>query len=327
VVSSPCLIAAKALCSSSPVEGQAVQKVLLTGAGGFLGRHCLTGLTARGAEVHAVGRSGSGAQTGIRFHRADLLDPAQVADLVARVRPTHLLHLAWVTAPATYRTSPENLRWVQTSLALLHAFAEHGGRRALLVGSCAEYDWNAGLCREADTPLRPACLYGTCKNALRQMLEAFASQAGFSAAWARVFFLYGPHEHPDRLVASVSRALLAGEPALCSAGSQRRDFLHVADAAEALLALLGSDLQGAVNIGSGQAVAVADVVRRLANTLGRPDLLRLGERPAPGPPAAPLVCADVGRLRQELGWAPRRDLEQGLAQTLAWWRAHERCAA
>jgi nucleoside-diphosphate-sugar epimerase len=140
-----------------------------------------------------------------------------------------------------------------------------------------------------------------------------------SLAWARLFFLYGPREHPARLVPSVARALLAGEPAKCSAGTQERDFLHVDDVADALVSLVRSDLVGPVNIGSGEAVAVRAVIELVARECGRPDLVRLGARPAPAN-EPPLLVADVSRLRDELGWRPGIPFEDGVRDAVRWWR-------
>ena len=223
--------------------------------------------------------------------------------------------------PGTYWTSLENFRWVRASLDLFGAFAEHGGQRIVVAGTCAEYDWATGdeLCTEASTPLAPATFYGACKHALRVMLEAFARQQALSAAWGRIFFLYGAHEHPDRLVASVIRALLRGVPAPCSHGRQVRDFLHVADVAAAFVALLASDVRGAVNIASGEAVALKDVIMEIGQRVDRGELIELGARPAPaGEP--PRLVADVTRLRREVGWSPERTLQQGLEETIVWWQ-------
>jgi nucleoside-diphosphate-sugar epimerase len=293
-----------------------MKRILVTGARGFVGRHCLPLLQERGYEVHAVTSTGEdGVRDGVRWHRANLLtDPAGV---VRDVEPTHLLHLAWITTPGAYWTSPENLDWVAASLALLRAFT---GERAVLAGTCAEYDWSHGLCSERITPLQPATLYGECKRALQGVTEAYARQARLSIAWGRLFFLYGPDEHPARLVPSVARALLRGEEALCTSGDQIRDFLHVQDVAGAFVALLESEVTGPVNIASGTPVAVKDVIRGIAERTGRPDLLRLGARPMPaGEP--PQLTADVRRLREEVGWTPGFSVDEGLDDTVAWWLA------
>src|SRR5437763_607652 len=148
--------------------------------------------------------------------------------------------------------------------------ASTGPTRAVLAGTCAEYDWSYGFCSEGVTPLAPQTLYGTAKHALRQVAEAFASQAGLSLAWGRIFFVYGPREDERRLVASVARALLAGEEAPTSEGSQLRDFLHVDDVAGAFAALLDAEgVTGAVNIGSGVPVSVRAVVEEVARAAGR----------------------------------------------------------
>src|SRR5436190_5168313 len=147
-----------------------------------------------------------------------------------------MLQLDWYAVPGRYWTSTENIRWVHASLELLQLFREHGGERVVMAGTCAEYSWAGGYCSESATELAPASLYGTCKHALRLIVEAYAEQTNLSVAWARLFFLYGPFEDSTRLVASVIRSLLKGQPALCSSGNQQRDFLYVEDAAKALVA-------------------------------------------------------------------------------------------
>jgi nucleoside-diphosphate-sugar epimerase len=216
-----------------------------------------------------------------------------------------LLHLAWSVGPGDYWHSPENVRWVEASRTLLREFGRHGGRRVVMAGSCAEYAWGDGDCSEA-------------KHALQGMLAAYAREAGLSSAWARVFFPYGPHELPRRLVPSVIRALLAREGIDCSSGEQERDFLYVEDVADALVAIMESDVTGPINVGSGEAVALRDLVGRLTAELGGADLVRWGARPA-ADGEAPRVVADVARLRHEVGWGPRWPLEAGLRRTVRWW--------
>ncbi|MCL0035061.1 NAD(P)-dependent oxidoreductase [Thermodesulfovibrionales bacterium] len=299
-----------------------MKKVLLTGASGFIGRHTVPFLIENGYEVHAVLRTAQPSlkkESRLFWHQCDLLNPEQQERLLAEVKPTHLLHFAWYSTPRKYWTSIENLRWVQASLKLLMNFVEQGGERAVLAGTCAEYDWSYGYCSERITPTQPSTLYGTCKCSLQSILESFAIQSSISIAWGRIFFLYGPHEHPDRLISSVIRSMLKGEPARCSHGNQIRDFLHVEDVASGFIALLESEVQGAVNIASGQPIVLKDVIYKIAARLNRHEMVQLGALPAPTN-ESPLLVADVRRLTEEVRWKPKYNLEQGLDQTIAWWK-------
>jgi nucleoside-diphosphate-sugar epimerase len=304
-----------------------MRRVLLTGAGGFIGRHTLQPLLAAGMEVHALtsARPPADVPAGVRWHRADLLTPEAPADLVYEIRPSDLLHLAWYTQPGLYWTASENLDWVQASLRLLRVFGEAGGRRAVLAGTCAEYTWGRRThCVEErpvnpGTPTAPATLYGAAKSAVHVVAEAWARQAGVALAWGRIFNVYGPHEHPDRLVAGLARALLRGEQATCSHGAQLRDYLYAPELGAAFVALLASEVDGALNMASGEPVRVAEVIAAIAAATGRPELVRRGARPSGGGEPESLT-ADVGRLREEVGWAPAVGLREGVSRTVEWCR-------
>lgn len=311
-----------------------MRKVLLTGATGFIGRECLHALAdaSRGfEEIHAVSTRdagggedefapGAAGVAAVRWHRANLLSEEESERLIEEVRPTHLLHMAWYAEPGKYWTAPVNEDWLRASVRLLRAFAKNGGERVVSAGTCAEYDWSGdGYCVESETRLAPATLYGKCKHALHDALEELARETGMSAAWGRIFFLYGPREHPQRLVASVVRALLRDEPARCTHGEQLRDFLHVRDVADAFAALLASDVRGAVNIASGRALALKEVINEIGRALDKPHLIQLGALAAPANDP-PLLAARTLRLNEEVGWSPRYDLNAGLRETIEWWR-------
>jgi nucleoside-diphosphate-sugar epimerase len=155
--------------------------------------------------------------------------------------------------------------------------------------------------------------------------ERFAEQAGFELAWGRIFFVYGPGEPDGRLVPSVGRGLLAGEPVPTTRGNQIRDFMHVEDVGRAFAALADGGLTGAVNVASGEPVTVREVVGELADAAGRPDLLRPGALPErKGDP--PRLVADVSRLREEAGFTPRIGLADGLRGALDWLRESDGAA-
>ncbi len=298
-----------------------MKTVLLTGATGFIGRHCLEALVERGFTVHAVSSRGRRNETqgAVHWHHADLHNGEHVLRLVAEARPGYLLHLAWDVTPGFYWNSLENLRWVRTSLGLLQAFIDGGGRRVVMAGSCAEYDWSYGYCTETQTPLTPQTLYGVCKNALHSMITAAGREAGISTAWARLFFLFGPGEHADRLIPSVMTSLLRGEEVLCTHGDQIRDYIYVKDAARAFAALLASDVSGPVNIASGQPVFLKDLVSLAAQLHERPDLVRLGAVSAAADDPH-LLLADTRRLKDAVGWEAKYSVKQGMQETLEWWK-------
>jgi nucleoside-diphosphate-sugar epimerase len=299
-----------------------MKRVLVTGASGFVGRHCLAPLNASGYEVHAVtSRRPLEGDDIATWHHADLLDRQQIGPLVEAIAPTHLLHLAWIADPRTAYVSPENFRWVQSTLDLASEFARCGGVRMTVAGTCTEYDQSYGVCTEDRTPTRPNTIYGTCKNATRELLSCYCESREISFAWPRIFYLYGPGEDPGRLVSSVTTALLCGEPAKCSHGRQLRDFLYVEDLGEALVVLLNSDSVGPVNVGRGTPIEIRQIVEQIGKLIGRRDLIRMGAIAARSNDV-PLVVADITRMNQQLNWAPRFDLETGLKRTIAWWEQH-----
>jgi len=295
-----------------------VSTVLVTGATGFVGRPAVAALRARSHEVVAVtSRPGAPVDGAARTLVADLLDADGHVALVADAGASHLLHLAWYAEHGRFWTAPQNLDWIGATLRLLRAFCEGGGRRAVVAGTCAEYDWDSEAPLVEDgTPLRPSTLYGAAKRATHVAADAYARQEGLGLAWGRIFFLFGAGEAPGRLIPSVAGALLRGEDAAVTAGDQVRDFLAIEELGDAFAALLESDVDGAVNVASGRAVTVRDVVGMVGRALGAEERVRYGALPArPGDP--PSIVADVRRLRDEVGWAPRETLEAGIERVVA----------
>lgn len=300
-----------------------MKKILVTGATGFIGSHCLPLLLKHDYEIHAVSsknKENKNNTLNLNWHKADLLDLNEVRYLMSHVQPTHLLHLAWYCKPGTLASSvDDNLLWVQSSLEILRLFNKFEGTRVVMTGSCNEYDWNYGYCSEFITPKLPNTVYGTCKHALQTLFDRYSNEVDLSGAWARLFFIYGPHEEPSRLVASVILSLLRGEPALCSHGKQIRDYLYVKDVADAIIALLESDVTGPVNIGSGQPISLKDIIYKIAEKLNAENLVQLGALPAAMNDTS-LITADVNRLFEEVGWQPNYDLNQGLDEAINWWK-------
>jgi nucleoside-diphosphate-sugar epimerase len=298
-----------------------VSRVLVTGSSGFIGARVLDPLLEAGHEVHAISRRGGRPNCDqVISHRTDLTDAAATESAIRRIEADSLIHLAWYVEHGRYWRSPENFTWIEATLRLLRSFAEAGGRRAVLAGTCAEYEWSRERYDERSSPLVPATLYGVAKHATHLVAERFATDVDLELAWGRIFMPYGPDEPDERLVPSVVRALLRGREAPVSDGRQARDFIYVDDVARAFVAILDSHVGGAINVGSGRRSTIGEMVTLLAEEIGRPELVRWGALPSrPGEPSE--LIADVGRLREEVGFIPRVDLADGVRRTVSWWRA------
>ena len=296
--------------------------MLVTGATGFIGQHALPELVARGYEIHALARNSAGLPDDVAAISADFLQPGEAERIIDQVRPSHLLHLAWNATPGQFWTALDNLDWVAASLRLSRAFATTGGKRAVYAGTCAEYDWGLPLLEEDKTPLAPRTLYGKAKASLHQLVMEAAKPTGVSTAWGHVFFLYGPHEPEARLIPQAINGLLKGNIVACTAGTQERDFMHVADVARALVVLLDSSWEGSANIASGHCGPLRDALNFLTRHAGRDDLIQFGARPMP-PGEPPRMAASTDALRT-IGFVPQYELNEGLLHTFEWWRA--RCA-
>ncbi|MCX5951910.1 MAG: NAD-dependent epimerase/dehydratase family protein [Cyanobacteria bacterium] len=297
--------------------------LLITGASGFIGRALIESLIARGGnELHAVkwGIPKVPLSDRVCWHECSLLDHGSVDALFSTLKPEVLIQLAWCADHATYWKDPANFDWLSANLNIARAFVRQGGRRAVFAGTSAEYDWSGELpLKEFETLLNPQMLYGSCKLAAYWALKSFFEQDGVSWAWARFFNPFGPYEDRRRLIPKVCLKLLAGEQLDFDAALSQRDFLHVDDVGSALAALALSEVQGPVNLGSGERTLVRDLVSTLARITGHDGLVHFSE--AAGESDA--IVSDVTRLREEVGWSSSWTLERRLQQTFHWWKQNK----
>jgi nucleoside-diphosphate-sugar epimerase len=289
--------------------------VLLTGATGFLGSHCLDRLLRERCIIHAVSRRPRHrTHDRVTWHVEDLRVPEAAQQLVERVRPTHLLHSAWIATPGRFWSDPENLDWLQSGVAVLRGFGEIQGRRFVGVGTCAEYHWEECPFSEDKTPIRPMTLYGKAKAAMAAAVDAFSARYRFSAAWGRIFFPYGPGDAPQRVIPTVIEALQSRRPVVLSDAKQERDFIYVADAADLLVRLLGGDEEGTFNVGTGYGTQIRSIAERIADRLGGRELLKFGATETDGERMR--LIADMSKVTDLLGWSAPTSLETGLDNLL-----------
>lgn len=302
-------------------------KLLITGATGFIGRAILNQFDREHiAEIHAVTRQIGTSETNagpVIWHDANLFHNRSVESLFEKINPTHVIHAAWETTHGKFWTCESNRDWLSASLRLLDAFERHGGKRFVFLGSMAEYDWSAAPLIENHSPEIPFTLYGETKLGFHRMLMQHAAAKKFSAATGRIFNLYGPNEKPERLVPQLIGALSHMTRVKVGSPDRERDLLHVNDVARAILALLSSDLEGAVNIAHGSPTRMDTLYEVLGEITGRGHLIGVGERPdVSGEPKR--LYADASLIRST-GWRPRIRLEDGLNDL--WTRAQMQQAA
>ncbi|MGB5148357.1 MAG: NAD(P)-dependent oxidoreductase, partial [Porticoccaceae bacterium] len=193
--------------------------------------------------------------------------------------------------------------WVEASIRLAEAFCASGGQKIVAAGTCAEYDWSYGYCREDITPLAPASLYGTAKDATRRLLAALCNSQQIPLAWGRIFMPYGPREDPRRLIPSLIQAFQGRRPPFGVNATAYRDFLHAEDVARGFVQLLLSDAAGSYNIASGQATQIADVVRLIARAYsGDPDSVLTLSTERPDEPES--LLGENQKIKA-LGWQPQ----------------------
>jgi len=279
-------------------------KVLVTGATGFVGRHLVAALLARGCEVRAVARNAETAATlpwinAVEFIAADIhADDLNIAALTDGVDA--LAHLAWPGLP-NYRALFHFEHNLMADYRFIKGTVEAGVSHVLVTGTCFEYGLQSGPLSEHTAP-QPSNPYGLAKNTLRLFLQNLQQVQPFTLQWARLFYLHGEGQNPNSLLAALDRAIDAGDDSFnMSAGEQLRDYLAIETAAGYLAAIVQQrEFDGVINCASGQPVSVRALVEQRLRERGASIHLNLGHYPYPThEPMAFWGVAD--RLQQLLG--------------------------
>jgi nucleoside-diphosphate-sugar epimerase len=227
--------------------------------------------------------------------------------------PDLCIHTAWITTPGEYPESPENLHFLDWSRNFIQNAAHIGIQRFMVLGTCIEYQITSEPLSEETTPVKPVSLYARCKDDLRRELEKMSSAWNIELCWSRIFYPYGPREHPQRLCSTLLKQLRQNRVVELKTPHSRKDYVFIEDVASALLFLAEKKAAGIYNIGTGVGISVFEMAQALGNLLGKPGLVQLSKNTQED--AYPFVVADMSKLRS-LGWEPSFTIQAGLARMI-----------
>lgn len=294
------------------------RRLLVTGASGFIGARLCRRAAADGAIVHAVSRRSHGEAGDVHWERGDLTDDAVARDLLRRVRPEVVIHLASEVSGG--RDLGLVLPMLRANLVaavnVMVACAEVGSSRVVLAGSMEEPD-------PGDPDAVAQSPYAAAKWGALAYARHLHALHELPVAHLRVFMVYGPGQLDLRkLVPYVTVSLLRGEAPKLTSGARAVDWIYVDDVVDAFLrAATTPGLDGrSLDIGSGELVTARDLVVRLRQAVGgdvEPAFGAISDRPLER-----VRAADPAAAAGAMGWHPRTSLDEGLARTVAFYRSN-----
>jgi nucleoside-diphosphate-sugar epimerase len=310
-------------------RGESMKRVIVTGATGFVGANLARRLVADGHEVHLLVRRGCNSwrirdiYSQVSLHETDLTDGDALAGVVREIRPEWIFHLAVYGA---YSWQKDLHQMVRTNIAgtinLVEACLKTGFASFVNTGTSSEYGY------KDHPPCENACLepnshYAVTKASATMYCRYTGQSRGMHIPTLRLYSVYGPFEDPGRLIPTLVREGLTGQlPPLVNPGAMH-DFVFIEDVVEAYLLAAGKAGQesGVVyNVGTGRQTSLGEIVacaRRIMKIDVEP---RWGSMPDRRWDTGNWV-ADSQKIRKELGWRPKYNLEQGLSSVVEWFQS------
>jgi dTDP-glucose 4,6-dehydratase len=307
------------------------RKVLVTGAGGFIGSHLAERLTETGVRVRALvrytstGKWGwlekSAAKHDIQVVQGDVADFCCVRD--AMRNQDVVFHLAaLIGIPYSYVAPQSYVRTnVDGTLNVLQAARELGTERVVCTSTSEVYGTALYVPIDEKHPLQGQSPYSASKIAADKLAEAYYLSFGLPVVIARPFNTYGPRQSARAVIPAIITQALTGKEIHLGSLQPTRDFNFVADTAEAFLFAAGSERAAGqvINFGTGIEISIGELVNMVGRLMGKKlEVITEEQRVRPENSEVGRLCADATKARELLGWKPRVTLEDGLRQTIAW---------
>lgn len=282
-------------------------KIFITGSTGFIGKCLLKQLV--GHEILCLTRSPSAdiGNTKIRYVIGDLQNYSTWASELAKFVPDIAIHLAWQGLPDYSREACELN--ISMSLKLLSVLVESNVKRVVVAGSCFEYGSAKGKLYES-LLVHSDSEFANAKIRILDEFDVVCRKTQIELVWSRIFYSFGQGQRDSSLLPSVYRSLVNGKKPLIKMPGAVQDFIFIEDVASALVKLATTkSLGGVFNIGSGDAISVAQLVNLIAKYCGSDYCMEntdtlLGS------------WASIDKITNLTGWQPSISLEQGIRQTV-----------
>ena len=304
-----------------------MKKFLITGGAGFVGTHMIEALLKRGSRVRVLDNfSCSDRRTLDPFRKQIELvegDVRNVRDVKKAVEGQEVVfHFAAIRSVGKSVEDPLLAHEVNASgtLVLLEESARAKVKHFIFTSTSAVYGASISRFQKEDIEKRPLSPYGVAKLAAEHYARYYFLEKKLPTTSVRIFNVYGPRQNPESKYSLVvpgvlSRIVRHEPPVIEGSGHQTRDFIYIGDILEAFLKITGNrKAYGEVyNLGSGEATSIKKIVHSLLRLSGSSLKAVRGPR-RPGDPDR--TCADISKIRRELGWLPRISLEEGLRKTV-----------
>lgn len=288
------------------------KKILLTGATGLIGKELIKPLLENGYELFAISRKPLQNTNNITWLSGDLFDTQFIKYCCEKAQADILVHLAWKVTK-DYANSNENFSFLAGSIGLLQAFQQHGGKQVFFCGSYFEYDLSQTVLTEQSKLDPEKMAYTFCKNELRKIAEKFCRQNGMDFCYGRIFNVFGHNEEKNRLIRQILDGLFADEEVIIKSGPLQKDYMYSREIANAITAVLKSNVQGPVNICTGKPIAIKDIALIIARRLHKEHLIKFqndfGSQPL-------CVYGDNTKLLTETSYKPEYTFEQAIDEII-----------
>jgi NAD dependent epimerase/dehydratase len=316
------------------VSRLAGRRVLVTGAGGFIGSHVVEALVGERARVRAFVRYDSrGSRGWLDTIAADRLSDVEVFAGDIRDAPTVdravtgcevVLHLASLIAIPYSYLAPE--AYIATNVVgtqhVLDACRRHDVARVVHTSTSEVYGSAQRVPIDEGHPLHPQSPYAASKASADLLALSYHASFGTPVVVLRPFNTYGPRQSLRAIIPTIAAQLLAGGPVRLGATTPTRDFAYVTDTADGFVRAASSDGVGIViQLGTGRETSIADLARAVADVVGAPLKIETDdERVRPSTSEVMRLVSDASRAREVLGWSPAVTLAEGLRKTVDWLR-------